>query len=151
MLRTVSKLITLSCTTLSIFICCPSQADTAATIIGRYLAVPNVASPAQADLLSQTFQIRFPASITTIGDAIHYLLRFSGYSLVDDNALLPAVKNLLGLPLPQAHRALGPLSLQDGLLTLAGYPFGLIVDPVHRLISFRVLTAFQPLYQRSFF
>ena len=43
---------------------------------------------------------------------------------------------LLDLPLPEAHRTLGPLPLRTALAILAGPAFRLVEDPVHRLISF---------------
>jgi type IV pili sensor histidine kinase/response regulator len=44
--------------------------------------------------------------------------------------------DLLGFPLPEAHRSLGPMSLQHALETLAGPAFRLVEDPLHRLVSF---------------
>lgn len=41
-------------------------------------------------------------------------------------------------PLPEVHRNLGPMCLEEGLLTLVGFPFGLVIDPVHRLIGLRL-------------
>jgi type IV pili sensor histidine kinase/response regulator len=43
---------------------------------------------------------------------------------------------LFGLPLPEAHRALGPMPLRLALTTLAGPAFVLVEDSVHRLVSF---------------
>ena len=117
-----------------------------ATLVGRYLAVPLQALPEQANLLDQTFQVRFSRDVCSVGDAIRYLLRFSGYRLVNTVLLSKTVQVLLLQPLPQVHRKLGPLSLQDGLLTLVGHPFDLVVDPVHRLVGFRLKPAFQSLY-----
>jgi conjugative transfer region protein (TIGR03748 family) len=99
------------------------------------LQVSNQPLTEQQDLLAQTFQVRFPSSVKTIGDAMRYLLRFSGYSLVTSNNLTPQVKQLMSLPLPQTERLFGPLTLQQGLLTLAGKPFGLLIDPV---VAFRI-------------
>lgn len=119
-----------------------------ATTVGRYLTVEKQALNAQSDLLQQTFQVRFPNQIKTIGDAIHYLLRFSGYSLIDNTRLSKEAQAVISQPLPSVDRQLGTMSLQDGLLTLAGQPFGLIVDPVHRLISLRLKPAYQTIYKR---
>ena len=118
------------------------------TTVGRYLTVENQALTAQADLLQQTFQVRFPNQIKTIGDAIHYLLRFSGYSLVDNTKLSKEAQAVISQPLPSVDRQLGTHSLQDGLLTLVGQPFGLIIDPVHRLISLRLKPAYHTIYKR---
>jgi len=80
---------------------------------------------------------------------MRYILRFSGYSLVDYKNLPREVQAMVALPLPQVDRKLGPVSLQEGLLTLAGDSFGLLVDPVHRLISFRLKPTLQAIYQKS--
>lgn len=118
------------------------------TIVGRYLTVENQASNAQADLLQQTFQVRFPNQVKTISDAIHYLLCFSGYRLVDNTRLSKEAQAVIAQLLPSIDRQLGVMSLQDGLLTLAGQPFGLVVDPVHRLISLRLKPTYQVIYKR---
>ncbi len=125
-------------------------ASTSSTTIGRYLTVENQALPAQKDLLQQTLQVKFPATVKTIGDAMHYLLRFSGYSLVDYKSLPHEAQNMMRLPLPEIDRRLGPVTLQESLQILAGKPFALVIDPVHRLISFRLKTKFQSLYKPSF-
>jgi len=116
------------------------------SVVGRYLTVSQIPLVGQADLLSQTFEVRFPNNINTIGDAINYLLHFSGYRLIETRKLCPAAQSLLIQPLPEIDRNLGPLSLKDGLLTLAGEPFQLIVDPVHRLISFSLKPSYAKIY-----
>ena len=116
------------------------------THIARYLAVQNHALPEQKNLLEQMFQVHFSRDVRTIGDAMHYLLRPSGYRLVDARCLPKVAQALLSQPLPEIHRKLGPMRLQEGLLTLVGFPFGLVIDPVHRLISLRLKPAFQSIY-----
>ncbi len=63
-----------------------------ATQMGRYLTVNNKPKLAQVDLLSQDFQVRFPSSVQTIGDAMEYLLRQSGYRLVPETKRSAALK-----------------------------------------------------------
>ena len=115
--------------------------------VGRYLTAIEKPFPEQEDLLLQTFQVRFPKSIKTIEEAMGYLLRFSGYTLVNAHELKPAVSAILSRSLPEVNRTLGPMNLKKGLLTLAGEPFGLLVDPVHRLVSFRLQPAYSVIYQ----
>ncbi len=122
-------------------------AATDTTNVDRYLVVANQPLAAQSNLLAQTFQVRFPLHINTLGEAVRYLLRFSGYSLAKDRDQSMEVAALLARPLPEVNRNFGPMSLQTGLMTLAGKPFGLWVDPVHRLIGFRLLPHYQTLYQ----
>lgn len=108
------------------------------TVTGRYLTVTNHPQSDQIDLLSQTIQVHFPVSIQTVGEAMHYLLRFSGYSLVAKAQMHDALKITLSQPLPLIDRELGPVSLKKGLLTLAGPAFYLLQDPIHRTVNFHL-------------
>lgn len=116
------------------------------TQLARYLAVQNQPLPEQQNLLEQVFQVHFSRDVRTIGDAVHYLLRPSGYRLVDAHFFPKAAQSLLLQPLPEVDRKFGPMCLKDGLLTLVGFPFGLVVDPVHRLIGLRLKPDFQSTY-----
>jgi type IV pili sensor histidine kinase/response regulator len=91
---------------------------------------------AQTDLLGTTVTVHFPAQIQTVGEAVRYLLRRSGYRLAETEALAPETKGLLALPLPTVHQQLGPMPLRRALEMLAGLTFQLVQDPVHRLIAF---------------
>ncbi len=124
----------------------PVYADT--TQVGRYLTAENKPKPAQVDLLSQEFQVRFPSSVQTIGDALEYLLKQSGYSLVPEAKRSAELKTALSKPLPAIDRDFGPMKLQDGLSTLAGPVFVLVNDPLNRMISFSLNPKFAPLYQK---
>jgi conjugative transfer region protein (TIGR03748 family) len=119
------------------------------TKVARYLAIQNQALPGQMNLLDQTFQVHFSRDVCTIGDAMRYLLRFSGYRLVNAAVLSKATQAVLLQPLPETDRKLGPMRLQAGLLTLVGQPFGLVIDPVHRLIGLRLKPAFQSIYEEE--
>jgi type IV pili sensor histidine kinase/response regulator len=89
---------------------------------------------AQQNLLLQVVDVSLPANMhATVGDALRHLLLHSGYSLCYGSA---AVAALYDLPLPAAHRQLGPLSLHDALLTLAGPAWDLQVDDVARHVCF---------------
>jgi len=99
---------------------------------GRYTLVELVPEPAQRDLLQQVVEISIPLTLdTTVGDAMRHVLQLSGYQLCDATAALYA------LPLPAAHRHLGPLMLRDVLLTLAGSGWQLSVDDLNRQVCFR--------------
>lgn len=117
-------------------------ADIHHTATGRYLSVENKPTAVQADLLSQTLQIHFPASIQTVGEALAYVLRYSGYSLVAPEKQSGDVKNTLQKPVPPINRSLGPMSLRNALLTLMGPAFTLIDDPLNREINFKVKSAY---------
>ena len=103
-------------------------------VFSRYTLQQPTATTAQTDPLSVTVKVSFPPSITTIGDAIDYLLLQSGFSRVvsgDDDEM-----NLMQLRLPKVHRSIGPISLKNALLTISGEPWQLAVNKIQRTISF---------------
>jgi conjugative transfer region protein (TIGR03748 family) len=108
------------------------------TQIGRYSTISNKPKSSQINLLSQTIQIRFTRNIQTIGDAINYLLTFSGYSLIEKDQMSQALIITLNKPLPLIDRELGPISLKDGLITLIGPAFYLTDDPINRTVNFNL-------------
>lgn len=118
-------------------------ADVSKTAVGRYLTTENAATIAQKDLLSQSIQVRFPQQVTTVGGAIHYLLRYSGYSLANENQQSTALKQTLSKPLPVIDRQLGPMPLREAFTTLAGPAFSLQEDPLNREINFQVKQKFR--------
>jgi type IV pili sensor histidine kinase/response regulator len=104
--------------------------------VGRYATLPALPSQAQIQLLSAIVHVAFPTSVITVGQAVDYLLQPSGYRLSPQGTAEPIRETLLNLPLPEPHRALGPMPLKTALETLAGPAFRLVEDPVHRLVSF---------------
>lgn len=108
--------------------------------IGRYLSTSNQPSHEQQDLLSTIFQVHFTHDIQTVGDAMDYLLRYSGYSLVEEARQTTALKNTLKKPLPLIDRNFGPMRLKDALITLVGPAFILINDPLNREVNFKLKT-----------
>jgi type IV pili sensor histidine kinase/response regulator len=99
---------------------------------GRYTLVELAPEAAQRDLLRQLVEISIPPTLAaTVGEALRHLLRHSGYRLCETpDAALD------GLPLPAAHRRLGPMTLRDALLTLAGPAWKLSVDDFSRQVCF---------------
>lgn len=120
-----------------------------ASQFGRYMTMSNQLTSSQVDLLSQTVQIRFPQSVVTVGDAMNYMLKFSGYALISMNKMNPALETTLSKPLPVVDREIGPVRLKDGLTTLAGPSFYLLHDPVNRIVDFKLKPAYQKLYQKK--
>jgi type IV pili sensor histidine kinase/response regulator len=112
------------------------EASAVELTVARYSSVERVPSLAQQDPLAAPVVAVVPASVTRIGDAVATLLEPSGYRLSSPLGADPERAALLNLPLPEAHRVLGPLPLRTALKILAGPTFTLIEDPVHRLISF---------------
>jgi type IV pili sensor histidine kinase/response regulator len=111
--------------------------------IARYSVVSPTPTIAQQDVLKVMVTVNMPGPIVTVGDAIHHLLKPSGYALARFDAQGPEVIQLLNLPLPAVHRKLGPMPLQEALLTLASPAFRLYTDPVHRLIAYDLKPDYQ--------
>lgn len=104
--------------------------------VSRYSTISDEPSAVQRDPLAAPVTSTLPASVRTVGDAIEQLLAPSGYRLSPPFAGDPDRAELLGLPLPEVHRALGALPLRTALQLLTGPAFTLVEDPVHRLVSF---------------
>jgi conjugative transfer region protein (TIGR03748 family) len=85
---------------------------------GRYALVEVGATAPQHDLMQQIVDVTMPGTDgATVGDALRYVLRRSGYRLCSDGA---PIQPLLSWPLPAADLHLGPITLRDALQTLAG-------------------------------
>ncbi len=123
---------------LALFVSTDLLASEANMQTGRYLSVTNKPLHEQQDLLSQIYQVHFPKEVQTVGDAIRYLLHYSGYSLVDEAHQTDALKNTLTKPLPLIDRNFGPMSLRDALVTLAGPAFTLMSDSLNREVNFKL-------------
>lgn len=101
---------------------------------GRYTLVELAPSAAQRDLLLQVVDVAMPEDTrATVGDGLRHALKRSGYQLCET---AHAVIALYALPLPVAHLHLGPLTLRDALLTLAGPAWDLEVDDRNRQVCF---------------
>ena len=101
---------------------------------GRYTLVELAPSAAQRDLLLQTIDVSMPEDArATVGDGLRHVLKRSGYQLCET---AHAVTALYALPLPAAHLHLGPMTLRDALLTLAGPAWELHADDRARQICF---------------
>ncbi|SJM95587.1 hypothetical protein [Crenothrix polyspora] len=103
--------------------------------VGRYHTVNAVPSKEQQALLQVIIEVTLPEEVADIQAAVDYLLLRSGYQFT----VLPQsldVQQLLQKPIPAVHRHLGPMTLESALQTLAGNPFQLTVDPVHRQVGY---------------
>lgn len=107
-----------------------------AVAVARYSTVHTVPTIAQRDPLADLVRTTFPSSVTRVGEAVEMLLVPSGYRLSASSGIGPERAEFLDLPLPDVHRALGPLPLRLALETLAGPAFIVVDDPVHRRVSF---------------
>ena len=115
----------------------PEQINNDAQVLlgqSRYTLIELRPELQQQDLQQQIIDLRIPASAsTTVGDAMHYVLRHSGYRLCEGD---PALATLWVLPLPAAHLQLGPLPLNQTLQLLAGSAWRLSVDEHMRQVCF---------------
>ncbi len=104
---------------------------------GRYRLVSTKPSAEQQDLLAQiiTFNANF-AVHNTVKDALDSVTARSGYRLCPAHA--EHIKNLYALPLPEAHKKIGPMTLRNALQVLAGPAFSVEVDELKRSICFTV-------------
>ncbi|MGH9961486.1 MAG: hypothetical protein ACREBC_30890, partial [Pyrinomonadaceae bacterium] len=78
------------------------------------------AKAADQALLDRLVRTRPTQSADNLGSAMRELLQGSGYRLAQGEVADPRLPALLALPLPEAHRDLGPLSIREALKTLAG-------------------------------
>lgn len=119
------------------------------TQISRYMTVKNKARPEQINLMLQIVQVRFPQDVRTIGNAINYLLRFSGYSLIPTKRMNPGLRITLSKPLPLVDREIGPISLKEALSVLVGQGFNLVFDPINREVDFKLKENYQKFVNRG--
>lgn len=110
---------------------------------GRYLTIKIEPNVEQTDIFSAVIQMHFTPAIQTVGDAINEVLRYSGYSLIGVDKQSLALKNTLIKPLPLLYHHLGPLTLRQTLTVLAGSPYVLHIDPLNRIVDFKLKPVFQ--------
>lgn len=115
------------------------------THFGRYLSVTNTPSDHDPYELNMTVQREFPHSVKTVGQAIHYTLHQTAYQLVPDAKTDPAIQTMYHQPLPVYLRSIGPMPLKMALLSLSGHVYQLAVDPVHRLITYKIRNPYRTL------
>ena len=113
-----------------------SAGDEGEINLNRYSKTAPVAEPQQIDPLSVVVKMKFPSSITTIGQALEYLLEESGYRLSYSKDMRN--QKLMNLPLPRVHRKLGPIAPRNALSTLTGKPWQLVQNDLDRTVTFQL-------------
>lgn len=109
------------------------SATTDEMVIGRYLSASKEKLNTLTSPLNEIIAVKIPLEISTIGDAMEHLLQGSGYQLAKE------VKQVLyQQAYPRVYRNIDGVELRIILKQLAGEPYQLVVDPVNRLISFRL-------------
>ena len=142
----------ISTSLLAVLLGCSSIASAKAFVEypSRYTRIDPQVTPSQNNILRYKRKRTFPRkTVKTVGQAMRIWLRGTGYNLAymhpDQN-----VYQLLQLSLPNVHRTLGTVSIESGLKALAGDPWELVIDPVHRLVSFSLPAGFaQPMLATS--
>jgi len=109
---------------------------------GRYSSIKSKPTQAQRELLQVVITVSIPDEITSIGETIAYLLKRSGYQLVHPQAQQIELTEFFLKRLPEVHRNIGPMSLEDALIILTAPAFKLNQEPVSRLISYELDTRF---------
>ncbi|MEQ7771049.1 PilL N-terminal domain-containing protein [Xanthomonas hortorum] len=101
---------------------------------GRYTLVELSPGSAQRDLLLQVIDVRMPDEArASVGDGLRHVLNRSGYQMCETGS---AALELYPLPMPAAHLQLGPMTLRDALLTLAGPTWDVEVNDSTRQVCF---------------
>ena len=120
-----------------------SWAQTSETMqVSRYSTLKETAAPAQINPLLAIVQVKFPTTVQSVGDAVNYLLRYTGYTLVDVQERSKPLQTVLSKPLPYIDRSLGPLSVHEALELLVGKGMFVVQqDPLDRTINFTLTRA----------
>jgi len=114
-----------------------AQAQPGEIQTGRYTVLAAVATAAQADPLQALIRLELSrARPLTVADALGRALQGSGYRLAAPDAADPLLAQLLTQPLPASQRRLGPMTLERTLKVLAGSAWRLVIDRLHRRVSF---------------
>ena len=118
-----------------------SRAVTTEVQVGRYQSLRMRPDQTQVDLLSVLITRPFQEPINTVGQAVASLLNGSGYRLLSPKLAESARSHLFAMPLPDAQRHLGPLTLRQALELLGGPAHRLVIEPTYRLVSFELIKA----------
>lgn len=91
----------------------------------------------QIDPLRAIVSVDYPESVRSIRDATRYTLHSIGYSLVEQGErTAPELQTLLDAPLPIVQRQIHQVPVSEVLRALGGIGYVLVVDHIHRLVTF---------------
>ena len=91
----------------------------------------------QIDPLRAIVSVDYPESVRSIRDATLYTLHSIGYSLVEQGErTAPELQTLLDAPLPIVQRQIHQVPVSEVLRALGGIGYVLVVDHIHRLVTF---------------
>lgn len=116
---------------------------------GRYRIVSTKPSAEQRDLLAQIINFEAQVIHTTVKSALDVVVSGSGYRVCSAGAG-SSIEKLYSLPLPQAHRKIGPVTLRNAIQVLAGPAYSVEVDETVRGICFKVRPDYkEPVIQQT--
>jgi conjugative transfer region protein (TIGR03748 family) len=113
-------------------------AYSADTQMSRYTTMKESVPIKKVDLLQQNITINFSPNVRTIDDALKQLLVNSGYQLETTASQDKYTQAMLANNLPATQRVIENASLKQSLLALTGDQFDIVVDPINRIISFKI-------------
>lgn len=99
-------------------------------------------SPGQINPLEAPMGRIAPDSLT-VERAMKDLLAGTSYTLTQGFTADPEIRVMLDARLPQHQRSLKHFSVMESLAIIAGNPWLLVVDPVHRMVSFELPYPYQ--------
>lgn len=111
----------------------------------RYVSHRVGATAEQMDVMQSVVRTTIPDQIKTVGAALGYLLKPYGYQLDDEDDEPKSLDFylLLTRPLPESHRTIDPMTLNDALAVLGGDSFDVIINPVLRTVRYRLKSGLQ--------
>lgn len=110
--------------------------------LARYTTTSITLEPSELNPLAPIATVRFPRDhVRTVGDAVDYLLLRTGYRLESVDS---AARDLFSLPLPEAHRELGPYRALTILELLVGEAYKVAASPVHRTLAIQLRPVDRP-------
>lgn len=108
------------------------------TQISRYVSQKEEIPESKQNLLDQNISVEFDSNVETLRDAINQLLLNSGYRLRNINHQDKYIKAMLANPLPATQRTIQNATLKQALLMLTGHQFIIQLDPINRIIDFKI-------------
>lgn len=92
--------------------------------------------PPVIDTLSIYVRVVFPDNVKTVGDAVEYLIEPTGYRLATSYPAPRDASLMVSKRLPPIIKIERTMPVIDALQILIGVDNTIVVDPVHKLISF---------------
>lgn len=105
--------------------------------VNRYTTLNSQPDETDSYALAVTAKVHFPRGVvSTVGDAVKYLLIRTGYELAPAEQMDEHVRRVFGLRLPESNRVMGPYRVDAMLRALMGRAFSLNVDQNLRIVSY---------------